>query len=138
MQEADSSEQLVLNTLNVYRSAFRELVAKNAVACLQAGQSECQFFLDIACFIEGIWNLTPVEEFAGLPEFRVFNWPHLLGFDNSDDSDKEREQAFKAGYLWLVSQLAECNAELEGIELRLFHNGSGDYVDLTGEEALAS
>lgn len=137
MQDTESSEQLVLNTLNVYRSAFRELVEKNARACADAGQTQCDFFLDIACFIEGLWNLTPVEEFDHLPQFRTFDWPHLLGFEEGDTARKAQEQAFKAGYQWLVEQLSECNAQLSNIELRLFHNGSGDYVDLS-PEALAS
>lgn len=136
MQDTESSEQLVLNTLNVYRSAFRDLVASNARACADAGQNTCEFFLDIACFIEGLWNLTPLKEFEHLPEFRTFDWPRLLGLDEVDDSG-EAQQAFKAGYLWLVEQLTESNAQLNGIEIRLFLNGSGDYVDLS-QDALAS
>lgn len=118
--------QQVDSHLDSYATEFHGLVNAYAQAGVSHGKHSCEFFIDPASFIEGYWAITPHNEEKSLPEFKEFNWLETLDLQNAS----EIEEAFKAGYTWLITQLGIAKKRLTSIELKLYHSGSMQYEDI--------
>ncbi|WP_444942898.1 hypothetical protein ACJJIK_12290 [Microbulbifer sp. ZKSA006] len=131
----DNIEKIVTNFLNDYKDDFMTLVEQYVIACLEENDKHCDFFVDIGSMMNGTWHLSHIKQFNNVQEFKEFDWYELLNIDPDviaeDDLLNILKTCYKIGYLWLIEQLTLLKQKNTKIEIRLCHNGTNEYQQLS-------
>lgn len=134
MYQLPEARKIIESTLENYKHEFHDLVKRYADYCINKNQKYCDFFVDIATLMNGGWGISSEHYTDCLPEFREFDWYEILLIDEERDPESLYipllNQSYKIGYLWIERQLAILKIEIQCIEIRLYHNGSGEYQKL--------
>lgn len=124
----------IIRILSDYRPRFTQLVNEHVSFCYQRGMKKCEFFIDPASFIDGLWHVDVIQEHANVDEFDQFDWEQIFNVDRELLSEEQlkvfQQVAFEAGYKWLIEQLSIIYSDNKRVEITLLHNGSNFYEAL--------
>ncbi|RJG40174.1 hypothetical protein [Motilimonas pumila] len=135
MHQLSEATRIVESTLENYKYEFHDLVKRNSENCINHNKIACDFFVDIPSLMNGTWGIYAGLNIDSMPEFKEFDWYEILSIDKSRDPEDSYipllDLSYKLGYLWIEKQLSILKSEINGIEIRLYHNGSSEYQVLS-------